>query len=121
MREEVAEISVWRSGNPKEALCEDVVAEAEMYAMARMNEMKSMLVELGSTQAPPPKNKAARTTTAVAIRVVSSNRRAPTQRVGNTCKLRPHASPAQRGLLAWRRAPEVALLLSCRVGPWKGK
>ena len=25
MREEVAEISVWRSGNAREALCEDVV------------------------------------------------------------------------------------------------
>ena len=53
------------------------------------------------------------TTTAICIRVVCSNHRAPTQPEETTCKLRLHASSAQRAFSACRRRPVSPT--SCRV------
>ena len=65
-----------------------------------------------SSQAPRAcTHQASRTTTIIDIRVVSSDHRAATQPEETTRKLRPHVSPAQ-AVLAWRRTPDIAHLLS---------
>ena len=50
--------------------------------------------------------------TVIDIRVVPSEHRAPSQTEEATRKLRTHPDPAQRAVLAWRRAPDVAHLFS---------
>ena len=73
-----------------------------------------------SAQALPAySHKGSRTTTAIDMRVVSLNHRAPTQLGETTGKHRPHANPTRRAMLAWRRAPDVDHLLSVGGVEWR--